>query len=105
MRAYIRKLQLKSEDTRKQLLVASLVVSMSVVSLVWIYGLNDSFGTSKVAEIDTTTKPFTLFKESISNAFQNISASVGSIPSSKSKAEESTEKQIDLIPVERPDIQ
>ncbi len=102
MYKYIRKIQGKNEDARKQILVASLVFSMAVVGSVWVYSLTDRFGEKKVAEnTDTGAKPFTLFANSVSSAYQNISASVANF-SLSTKNNETTEKQIDLIPVEHP---
>lgn len=100
MYAYIKKLQSKEEIIRKQILVASLIVSMAVVGSVWVYSLSDRFGDKEVAVADTTTtKPFALFSSSISDAYQNISASVANF-SRKSSAPKTEPKQIDLIPVE-----
>ena len=101
MYKYIRKIQAKNEDARKQILVASLVFSMAVVGSVWVYSLTDRFGEKKVAQNteDTGAKPFTLFTNSLSSAYQNISASVANF-SFSNKKEETIEKQIDLIPVD-----
>lgn len=100
MRTYIKKLQSKREVVRKQILVASLVVSMAVVGSVWVYSLNDRFGQKQLAEVDTSVKPFTLFSDSITDAYQNITASVGNFSFSSKKNEKPAPKQIDLIPVE-----
>lgn len=101
---YIKKLQNKDENARKQILVASLVVSMAVVGSVWAYSLTDRFSSHSVAQAQTTpttTKPFAMFTQSISNAYTNIAASVGNISFSK-KVDTTEEKQIDLIVVEHP---
>jgi hypothetical protein len=85
MQAYIHKLQSKSESTRKQILVVSLVLSMTLVSAVWIYGLGDRFSTnntnvaSNTAVDSNEAGPFTLFSDSIKSAYHNIAASVGGI--------------------------
>lgn len=104
MHSYIKKLQSKSEDTRKLIFVGSLVVCMSLVGFVWIYGLGTRFSSPKVAvKSDEDIKPFKLFTNSISNTFKSISASVGSINTKKDTTTVITpqsEKQIDLIPVE-----
>ena len=100
MRAYIKKLQSKSEDTRKLMFVGSLIVCMSFVSFIWIYNLGTRFGNPKVAEqTNEDIKPFKLFGDSISNTYKDMSASVGKI-TSKKEAKVTPEKQIDLIPVE-----
>jgi len=43
MRAYIKKLQSKPEDTRKQILVGSLVVCMSLIGVIWVSSLSYKF--------------------------------------------------------------
>ncbi len=109
MNSYIKKLQSKDEGKRKQILVVSLVVSMTIVGSVWMYSLSDRFSSKNkeaksLAEADSTIKPFKLFANSISSAYHNITASVGNI--SKPKAnDQPEEKQIDLIPVEYPNAQ
>lgn len=105
MRAYIKKLQSKSEGTRKQILVGSLIVSMFFVSIVWISSLGYRFSKEKTAQAEEATKPFALFGQTIKDTYKNITASVGSV-SSVLKKEPTidknavTEKQIDLTPVE-----
>jgi hypothetical protein len=104
MRAYIKKLQGKEEHVRKQILFVSMTVSMVVVVFVWIYGLGYKLNNRPVvAKAESEIKPFTLFANSVSSAYQNITASVGNIPSvSKlmNQEKEKPEKQIELIPVE-----
>lgn len=90
MRKYIKKLQSKSEDTRKLIFVGSLIVCMSFVSFIWIYNLGNRFGNPQVKEqANADIKPFKLFSNSISDTYKNVSASVGKIS-----------PEIDLIPVE-----
>lgn len=102
MKEYIKKLQLKSEDARKQILVASLTVSMSLIAVVWMYSLGGLFSgkSTEVAKSDNEVKPFTMLSNSISSTYQNISASVGKIKNKKDQEAQVPEKQIDLIPVE-----
>lgn len=101
MRAYIKKLQSKSEVVRKQILVGSLVVCMTFVGVIWISTLGYKFSKNNVAKSQDVIKPFALFGQSISNTYNNITASVGNISSTIKKEEPKTpEKQIDLIPVE-----
>jgi len=96
MRAYIKKLQSKSEDTRKLIFIGSLILCMSFVSFIWLYSLGDRFGSEEVAtQTNEDIKPFKLFGNSISDTYSNISASVEKITS-----KDTTEKQIDLIPIE-----
>lgn len=106
MRQYIKKLQSKREDTRKQIFAGAMIVSMSIVGLIWVYSLGVRFGNPKVAvQANEDIKPFKLFSNTLSSTFQNIGASVGSAPrASEVKKEEpvvqDSQKQIDLIPVE-----
>jgi hypothetical protein len=112
MRTYIRKLQSKSENTRKQILVGSLVVCMSFVFLIWINSLGYKFNKDTSAQAREDIKPFALFGKTITDTYNNVTASVGNISSQlkkdlpaqtgESKKEEKveTEKQVDLIPVE-----
>ncbi|MFA6392564.1 MAG: hypothetical protein WCW54_00555 [Candidatus Paceibacterota bacterium] len=109
MRAYIKKLQSKSEETRKLIFVAVLILCMSFVSFIWIYNLGTRFGNGKVAEqTNKDIKPFQLFKNSLSDTFKNIGASVANSPFTNKKEVTSQpvntklEKKIDLIPVEYP---
>ncbi len=105
MRTYIKKLQSKEEDIRKQILAGALIVSMSLVALVWMYSLSDRFSSdTKVAQTDNSTKPFTLFANSVASTYNNIAASVGSF-SFANKSEQPAQKQIDLMVVENPSVQ
>ena len=104
MRAYIKKLQSKSEIARKQILVASLVVCMSLVCLIWIGSLGYNFSKNiTVVETKEAIKPFALFGQTVSDTIKNVGASVGSIslPVKKEQTPEiKNDKQIDLTPVE-----
>ena len=104
MRQYIKKIQSKSEDTRKLIFVASLILTMSFVSFIWVYSLGARFGNQKVKEqANADIKPFKLFTNSISNTYNSLSASVGkvsNISDIKDESQVKSEKQIDLIPVE-----
>lgn len=105
MNTYIKKLQSKSKDTRKQILIGALVISMSFVVLIWISSLGYKFNKESSAKVQEDIKPFALFKQTISNTYNNVTASAGNISSLKKKEvkkveEVKTEKQIDLIPVE-----
>jgi hypothetical protein len=107
MNSYIRNLQSKPVEVRKQMLVASLVVSMAFVGVVWVYGLTERFGNNSedvaTEKKDNSLAPFKVFANSISNAYTNISASVGQISSKENTAVDTPkteQKQIELIPVE-----
>jgi hypothetical protein len=105
MHKYIRKLQAKPEIVRKQILIGSMIVSMFFISLIWIGSIGSSFKKEKTADTENVIKPFAMFKETISGTFNDIGASVGSIPSmlkqdSSTEAPVETEKQIDLSQIE-----
>lgn len=99
MRAYIKKLQSKSEIARKQIFIGSLVVCMSVVGVVWISSLGYKFNKESTAKAQEDIKPFALFSQTISETYDNVTASVGNI-STKKTEEKKDEKIIELIPVE-----
>ncbi len=105
MQAYLENIKNKPESTRKQILVISLVISMIIVGFIWFYGLTDRLTASsakstqvaKAADDSNEEGPFQLLKDSISNTYHNISASVGSISfSGKAEVKTGGEKQIDL---------
>lgn len=100
MRTYISKLQKKSEESRKQILFVALVVSMFLVGSIWVYSLTNRFDNKVQTKVKEDIKPFALFGDSISNTYKNITASVGNI-SLPIKQEVKTEKQIDLIVVDK----
>lgn len=95
MNEYIKKLQAKSEPARKRILYAYMTLFMSVVFLVWIYGFGYRLNhqNEKVAKTENEIKPMTLFKNSIINTYQNITASVGNIPSFSDKKEIELDKE------------
>jgi hypothetical protein len=97
MKAYIKKLQAKDEQSRKAILVGALALSMSFVCFVWISSLSNKLSHTDTVANKEAVKPFALFTDSVSNTFSNIGASVGSISFVAKKA---TPTQIDLIPVE-----
>jgi hypothetical protein len=99
MRAYIKKLQSKSEIARKQIFIGSLVVCMSVVGVVWVSSLGYKFNKESTAKVQEDIKPFALFGQTISETYNNVTASVGNI-STKKIEEKNDEKIIELIPVE-----
>lgn len=104
MKTYIKKLQSKPEDSKKQILFWSLVICMSLVCLVWITSLGPRFNKEQVAKTEEEIKPFTMFGQAISDTYDNVSASVASVPSKDDvivEEKEINEKQIDLIPVEQ----
>ena len=107
MRAYIKKIQSKDEETRKLILVGSLIVCMSFVSFIWIYNLGTRFSSPSIkTQTSADIKPFKLFSNSISDTYNSVSASVGKISPLKDTVTNEVnlkqEKQIDLIPVENP---
>lgn len=112
MKEYIKKLQSKPENVRKQILFGSLIVSMSFVFVLWIFTLGYRFGGNDKIEDSKSTnnniKPFQLFGQTISDTYKSMSASVGNISNMKEQSqeeikinkEESSDKQIDLITVD-----
>ena len=104
MRKYIKKLQSKSENTRKQIFVGSMIVCMSLVGLIWIGDLSNNLSNQNTAtKVKEDIKPFSLFGKVISDTVGNISASVGSVSFQKETPKNepvNPGKVIDLIPVE-----
>jgi len=96
MRAYIKKLKTKDEESRKQVLFITLGISMFIIGSIWIYGLTGRFDKKVQEQASADVKPFALFADSLSVAYKNITASVGNISSPK----EETKKKIDLIVVD-----
>ena len=101
MRAYIKKLQNKSQDTRKQILFISLSIIMLLIGSIWIYGINGKFDQKFQTKTKDDVKPLALFMDSIASTYKNVSASVGNISFSKDQKQDSS-KQIDLIVVDNP---
>ena len=102
MRAYIKKLQSKSESTRKQIFAGALIVSMSLVAFVWVSSLGYKFSNNNQEKVADDIKPFSMFGKTIADTVSNVSASVGNIklPQKKTQEEINSKNQIDLIPVE-----
>ena len=105
MQSYIKNLQSKSESTRKQILIGSLIVCMLVVGFIWVYSVSDKIQSAKNNSVTQKEGegPFNLLVDSVSSAWQNLSASVGNISSTNSstdKKENVERKQIDLIVVD-----
>lgn len=96
MNSYVRKLQSKSEESRKQILTFSLLICMSAVVFLWVYSLGNRFNDKTSEQASNDLKPFKLFANSISSTYQNITASAGSTTTVK----EEPKKQIELIPVQ-----
>lgn len=103
MLTYIKKIQSKSEDTRKRIFIGLLIVCMSFIFIVWISSLGYRFNKENSVKTEENIKPFALFGQTISDTYNNVTASVGniSLPKEDKKIEETkVEKVIDLIPVE-----
>ncbi|HEY5588949.1 MAG TPA: hypothetical protein VIK86_08345 [Candidatus Paceibacterota bacterium] len=103
MRTYIKKLQAKPEGTRKQIFFGSMVFCMALVSLVWLSGFGNKFSPENSVKAQEDVKPFSLFGKTISDTYNNITASVGNISLPKKQDvtnEVKNEKQVNLIPVE-----
>ena len=101
MNSYIKKLQSKSEKSRKQILMITVISCMAVILLGWAYSLGDHLGSTSVSatqEEGSDLKPFKIFANSISNMYKDSKASAGDAQPVNTQAP----KQIDLIPVEHP---
>jgi hypothetical protein len=82
MRTYVRKLQSKPEIVRKQILIGSMIVSMSFVGFVWIKTLGYRFYENKITKQEEQVKPFALLKQLTGETVENITASIGNASSS-----------------------
>jgi len=111
MREYIKKIQSKPEHIRKQILLGSLVVCMTIVVFIWVTTLVHISTKKETVKKDVGVKkevvhPFALFGQTLKDTYNNLTASVGNISGTaekeKIKVEEAKaeEKVIDLIPVE-----
>ncbi len=95
MRQYIKKIQSKSEDTRKLIFLGSMIASMSFVTFIWVYNLDTKFSDPKIKQqANEDIKPFKLFSSSISGTYKDISASVG-----KASVTNDIQKEINAISV------
>jgi hypothetical protein len=103
MRHYIKKIQAKDEIIRRQIFAGLMIFSMVFVGFIWIYSLKSRFNVVAKEKVREDVKPFKLFANSLTETYQNISASVGKVPNLKAKVESEVEKkiipekQIDLI--------
>lgn len=107
MREYIKKLQSKEEHIRKQIFTGAMVISLSLVGVVWVYGLGVRLGNPDIkTKASEDIKPFKLFSESFSDTYKDVSASVNKVKITKDKINEdiniNSEKQIDVTAVELP---
>jgi hypothetical protein len=101
MHTYIKKLHAKPEHIRKRIFVGALFVSMTFVIAVWIFSLGYRFNPTTGAKARADLKPFALLGQSLSDTYNNITASVGSIPSlTGATPQTNQEKQISVVPVE-----
>ena len=103
MYEYIKKLQNKDEDSKKIALIGFMSISAIVVGLVWYASMQKRFIEVVVAKEKEKNQvsPFKMFQNSLSDTYNNVSASVGEIKSGKFlEQKEKKEKQVDLIVVE-----
>jgi hypothetical protein len=56
---------------------------MSIVVFIWVYSLGSHFNNKTSEQANNDLKPFKLFANSISNTYQNITASAGSASTTK----------------------
>lgn len=100
MHPYIKKLRSKPDHIKKSILAFALIVSMSLVSMVWFFSLGNRFNNKTAEKTREDVKPFSMLGDSISNAVNNISASVGNISGIKDKITETptvTETQNQVV--------
>jgi len=95
MRAHIKKLQSKSEQTRKQILIGSIIVCMSLVIFVWVSSLGHKFNKETSTNTQEEIKPFAIFGQTIKDTVNDITTSTNKAPSAK----EETDNQINLNPI------
>lgn len=105
--SFIRRIRSKGEETRKMMLAVSMIVSMSLVGLIWVVGITNPKRekNEKVVGVEETLKPFSMFGESIKESYQDLSANLGDLGSMfkniKDGMEERGEKEIiELDPIE-----
>ncbi|MFA7315631.1 MAG: hypothetical protein WC059_02395 [Candidatus Paceibacterota bacterium] len=80
MREYIKKLQSKPEPVRKQIVVGLMAVSMLFVGVVFVYSMRSTInGNEKSQTKAESLAPFRLLGDSISETYNNMSASVGKV--------------------------
>lgn len=99
MKKYVYSLRKKPEHVRKQIFVALMVFSMTVVGSIWVYGLSYRFDEKVALQTEKDVQPLKLFGNMFKSTYQNISASVGSISEPETYTED-TENQIPLVVVE-----
>lgn len=107
MQQYIKKLRSKSEETRKQILIWSLVVCMSLVVFIWISTLGHISKNKQQKEAinkeetSKEIKPFSMLKTSLKDTYDNVYSSVKEINFKKEEEKvEVPQTQVDLIHIE-----
>ncbi|HPK14222.1 MAG TPA: hypothetical protein PLB93_01780 [Candidatus Paceibacterota bacterium] len=105
--SFIRRIRSKKEETRKMMLAVSMIVSMSLVGLIWVVGITNPKREKdeKVVGVEETLKPFSMFGESIKDKYQDLSASLGDLGKTVKNIKEGigqeAEKEIiELDPIE-----
>lgn len=105
--SFIRRIRSKREETRKMMLTVSMIVSMSLVGLIWVVGITNPKREKdeKVVGVEETLKPFSMFGESIKDKYQDLSASLGDLGKTVKNIKEGigqeAEKEIiELDPIE-----
>lgn len=102
---YIKHLQSKPIEHKKQIIAVGMIMSSFVVIGAFYLNINNAFSqnTNQVS-VNDDIGPFKLFKNSISNTYSNLTASVGNIKNITKTKEQEPEKleegkMIELIPV------
>lgn len=96
MQEYIRKLQSKDEDSRKIALIGFMALSIVVVGFVWYVSMQKRFTkvVIKQEQDKTQVSPFQMLKNSFSNTYQSVTASVGDIKNGKFKNDKIIEEKM-----------
>lgn len=89
------------------MLAVSMIVSMSLVGLIWVAGImgGKKAPNEKVVGVEETVKPFSMFGEGVKGTFQDLSASLGNLGKTfnniKDGIDQEAEKEIiELDPIE-----
>jgi hypothetical protein len=78
---YIRHLRTKPEETKKQIVLVALVITMSIVVIIWLATLGGNNAKTKEpkAKEDNGPSPFSILTSSFSETFKDIKSSVSEI--------------------------
>jgi hypothetical protein len=103
--SFIRRIRSKREETRKMILTISMIVSMSLVGLIWVAGITGKKDkeNKNVIGVEETIKPFSMFGKSMKETYTDLSASLGDLGKSFKNIKDSLPEQekeiIELDPI------